>query len=126
MKVILFNLPEKVLITSRLCANSLHLSTATYIRCARAYEPADAGASTGKEVGRGLEESAQGKSAHQSQVCRPRVGRLHHSSDLLIDQLRAIDNRRLVEGPLTKLSIALMAQVHAALTEGLNLDQDRS
>lgn len=34
MKVILFNLPEKVLITSRLCANSLHLSTATYIRCA--------------------------------------------------------------------------------------------
>lgn len=34
MGVILLKLPEGVLMTSRLCADSLHLSTATYIRCA--------------------------------------------------------------------------------------------
>ena len=32
-------------------------------------------------------------------------------SDLLIDQLRAIDNRRLVKGPLTRLNEATMAGV---------------
>lgn len=56
----------------------------------------------------------------------PAASRLRRTSDLLIDQLRAIDNRRLVEGPLTKLSTALMAQVHEALAEVLDLDQDRS
>ena len=54
------------------------------------------------------------------------AGRLRRNSDLLIDQLRAIDNRRLVEGPLTKLSTTLMARVHEALSEVLDLDQDRS
>jgi mRNA interferase MazF len=56
----------------------------------------------------------------------PAASRLRRTSDLLIDQLRAIDNRRLVEGPLTKLSTALMAQVHEALAEVLDLDQDRN
>ena len=54
------------------------------------------------------------------------TGRLRRSSDLLIDQLRAIDNRRLVEGPLTKLSAALMVRVHEAITEVLDLDHDRN
>lgn len=54
------------------------------------------------------------------------AGRLRRSSDLLVDQLRAIDNRRLAEGPLTKLSAALMTQVHEAIAEVLDLDQDRS
>lgn len=54
------------------------------------------------------------------------TGRLRRSSDLLIDQLRAIDNRRLVEGLLTKLSAALMVRVHEAITEVLDLDQDRN
>jgi mRNA interferase MazF len=52
--------------------------------------------------------------------------RLRRDSDLLIDQLRAIDNRRLVQGPKMKLSPALMARVHEALSEVLDLDQDRS
>jgi len=56
----------------------------------------------------------------------PAASRLRRTSDLLIDQLCAIDNRRLVEGPLTKLSTALMAQVHEALAEVLDLDQDRN
>ena len=52
--------------------------------------------------------------------------RLRRTSDLLIDQLRAIDNRRLVQGPMTTLSAALMARVHEAIAEVLDLDQDRS
>lgn len=52
--------------------------------------------------------------------------RLHRDSDLLIDQLRAIDNRRLVQGRMTNLSAALMARVHEALSEVLDLEQDRS
>lgn len=53
-------------------------------------------------------------------------GRLRRTSDLLIDQLRAIDNRRLVQGPITKLSAVLIARVHEAISEVLDLDQDRS
>ena len=51
------------------------------------------------------------------------AGRLRRTSDLLIDQLRAIDNRRLVQGPMTKLSAALMARVQEALSEVLDLDE---
>jgi mRNA interferase MazF len=54
------------------------------------------------------------------------AGRLRQDSDLLIDQLRAIDNRRLVQGPMTKLSAALMARVHEAIAEVLDLDQERN
>jgi mRNA interferase MazF len=46
---------------------------------------------------------------------------LHHDSDLLLDQLRAIDNRRLTAGPLLHLSRADMARVDAALREVLDL-----
>lgn len=48
--------------------------------------------------------------------------RLRRDSDLLIDQLRAIDNRRLVQGPMTTLSAALMARVHEAIAEVLDLN----
>ena len=43
------------------------------------------------------------------------AGRLRKESDLLIDQLRAIDNRRLVDGPLTRLSGATMRRVEDAI-----------
>jgi len=49
--------------------------------------------------------------------------RLCRDSDLLIDQLRAIDNRRLVQGPMAKLSSALMTRVHEALADVLDLDR---
>jgi len=52
--------------------------------------------------------------------------RLRRDSDLLIDQLRAIDNRRLMQGPMAKLSSALMARVHEAISEILDLDHDRN
>jgi len=50
-------------------------------------------------------------------------GRLRRTSDLLIDQLRAIDNRRLVQGPLTRLSAARMAEVAEAIRDVLDLDE---
>jgi mRNA interferase MazF len=45
------------------------------------------------------------------------IGRLRQSSDLLMDQLRAIDNRRLTSGPLAQLSPAVMGRVGDALRE---------
>jgi mRNA-degrading endonuclease toxin of MazEF toxin-antitoxin module len=51
----------------------------------------------------------------------PASGRLPHDSDLLIDQLRVIDNRRLVEGPLARLPRQQMARVSAAVREVLDL-----
>ncbi|MBI3978717.1 MAG: type II toxin-antitoxin system PemK/MazF family toxin [Chloroflexi bacterium] len=53
----------------------------------------------------------------------PASGRLRRSSDLLIDQLRAIDNRRLVQGPLARLSGSLMQKVAGAIREVLDLDE---
>ena len=52
----------------------------------------------------------------------PRSGRRHRASDLLIAQLRAIDNRRLVQGPLLKLDHGLMTRVEAAIREVLGLE----
>ena len=46
---------------------------------------------------------------------------LRQTSDLLVDQLRAIDNRRLVRGPLTRLSPTLMTRVGGAMREVLEL-----
>lgn len=51
----------------------------------------------------------------------PALGRLRQPSDLLVDQLRAIDNRRLVEGPMTRFPEALMARVGQAILEVLDL-----
>jgi mRNA-degrading endonuclease toxin of MazEF toxin-antitoxin module len=41
-----------------------------------------------------------------------------------MDQLRAIDNRRLVKGPMARLSRALMTRVDEALREILDLEDD--
>ena len=51
----------------------------------------------------------------------PATARLREEADLLIDQLRAIDNRRLVQGPLTRLPDALIERVGQALLEVLDL-----
>lgn len=50
-----------------------------------------------------------------------RTGRLRRDSDLLIDQLRAIDNRRLIGRPLCRASAALMARVGDAIRDVLDL-----
>jgi len=51
----------------------------------------------------------------------PAQGGLKRDSDLLLDQLRAIDNKRLTEGPLFQCPAELIAQVDSALCEVLDL-----
>lgn len=51
----------------------------------------------------------------------PSGGKLQKESDLLIDQLRAIDNHRLVKGPLARLSHTQLHRVDQALAEVLDL-----
>lgn len=50
-----------------------------------------------------------------------RQQRVRQDSDLLIDQLRAIDNRRLLQGPLARLNDRLMRDVGEAVREVLEL-----
>jgi mRNA interferase MazF len=59
--------------------------------------------------------------AEPLRVRLPAAGRLRRQSDLLIDQLRAIENRRLVQGPLTRLPASLMDRVGRAVQEVLDL-----
>ncbi len=49
------------------------------------------------------------------------AGRLRQVSELLIDQIRAIDNRRLIEGPLTTLDGETMLRVADAILETLDI-----
>ena len=49
-------------------------------------------------------------------------GGLNQDSDLLIDQLRAIDNKRLIEGPLLRLDAEAMGRVYRAVSEVLGLN----
>ncbi|MHB1184537.1 MAG: type II toxin-antitoxin system PemK/MazF family toxin [Desulfobulbia bacterium] len=51
----------------------------------------------------------------------PAGGDLAQDSDLLLDQLRAIDNNRLVKGPLQRCTESFLAQVDQALREVLDL-----
>lgn len=59
--------------------------------------------------------------AEPLRVRLPRAGRLSADSDILVDQLRAIDNRRLVRGPLCHASRALLRRLDAAIREVLDL-----
>ena len=54
----------------------------------------------------------------------PAAGNLQRDSDALLDQLRAIDNRRLVRGPLVHVGPRLMNKVGQALLEVLDLAVD--
>jgi len=47
--------------------------------------------------------------------------RLDCDSDLLIDQIRAIDNKRLVTGPLTLLDADEMSQIYHAIMEVMGI-----
>jgi len=53
-----------------------------------------------------------------------RSGTLKKDSDALIDQVRAIDNRRLVRGPLSRLQPQQLEAVENALLEVLELTRD--
>ena len=51
-------------------------------------------------------------------------GSLKKDSDALIDQMRAIDNRRLIHGPLSRLAAKQLDAVGHALLEVLDLTSD--
>ncbi len=59
--------------------------------------------------------------AEPLRIRAPASGRLRRDSDLLIGQARAIDNRRLIQGPLVLLPDPLMARVDEALREVFSL-----
>ncbi len=48
-------------------------------------------------------------------------GSLDKDSDLLVDQLRAIDNKRLIEGPLLRLDDQALERVYQAVGEVLGM-----
>ena len=50
------------------------------------------------------------------------AGRLPKLSDLLMDQMRAIDNGRLVKGPLLRLSNVQMRQIGSAFLEIIGIE----
>ena len=54
----------------------------------------------------------------------PATGALKKDSDALIDQVRAIDNRRLVQGPLARLPPRQLDTLADALLEVLDLSGD--
>ena len=51
--------------------------------------------------------------------------RLDRDSDLLIDQIRAIDNQRLVTGPLTLLGAEELSRIYSAILEVMGIDLDQ-
>jgi mRNA interferase MazF len=51
--------------------------------------------------------------------------RLDRDSDLLIDQIRAIDNQRLVTGPLTLLGAEEISRIYSAILEVMGIDLDQ-
>lgn len=51
----------------------------------------------------------------------PAQGKLAEDSDLLIDQIRSLDNRRLVRGPLATISSETMDRVGRAICEVLDI-----
>ena len=51
----------------------------------------------------------------------PAAEKLRHDSDLLVDQIRSIDNARIVQGPLTRVAPALMEQIEEAILAVLDI-----
>ena len=54
----------------------------------------------------------------------PASGQLERASDLLIDQIRALDNRRLLRGPVARLAPPALERVDQAIREVLDLAGD--
>ena len=48
--------------------------------------------------------------------------KLEKNSDIMIDQIRSIDNKRLIKGPLLKCNKEFLFKVKLALIDVLNLD----
>lgn len=67
------------------------------------------------------------KLANHAEPLRLRIkarDKLKQDSDLLIDQIRAIDNNRLIEGPLTTCTASFMSKVYEAIKEVMGIDDE--
>jgi mRNA interferase MazF len=53
----------------------------------------------------------------------PAANKLDRDSDLLVDQLRAIDNTRLTEGPLHRLDDTTLHHIYAAVVEVMGMEE---
>ncbi|MFA6033003.1 MAG: type II toxin-antitoxin system PemK/MazF family toxin [Myxococcota bacterium] len=62
------------------------------------------------------------KDAEPLRVHVPASSGMKQSSDLLIDQVRAIDNRRFIKGPIGRLPAAAMKKVNGALCEVMGVE----
>jgi mRNA interferase MazF len=51
------------------------------------------------------------------------INKLEKDSDLLLDQLRAIDNTRLIEGPLHRLDATTMQNIYSAVVEVMGMEE---
>jgi mRNA interferase MazF len=51
----------------------------------------------------------------------PTEGQLKIDSDLLVDQIRAIDNKRLIDGPLLQCSNSMMSEIDQCISEVFGL-----
>ncbi len=49
-------------------------------------------------------------------------GKLNKDSDLLLDQIRAIDNKRLIEGPLFIIDDTTMSRIYVAVVEVMGME----
>jgi mRNA interferase MazF len=125
MSTITLTLPEKLLKTSSKLAESLRLSrAATEPGKTRPVLVVQAQALLEAEHPSTLVIPLTTHMADDAEPLRIRVpaaGRLRKGSDLLVDQLRAIDNRRLTDGPLTRLSAVQLQKEAHALREVLHL-----
>lgn len=54
------------------------------------------------------------------------IDKLEKDSDLLIDQIRAIDNQRLVKGPIARCSSSFMKSVQRALLDVMDVESEDS
>jgi mRNA interferase MazF len=59
--------------------------------------------------------------AHPLRIRVPAQGTLRKDSDLLLDQLRAIDNQRFIEGSLTRLTAVQLRSVARAIQDVMDL-----
>lgn len=61
------------------------------------------------------------ENAHPLRVRVNAQGKLEKDSDLLIDQLRAIDNKRLMQGPLTVMMKDQLKNIYDAVCEVIGM-----
>ena len=123
MSTITVTLPDELLNRCTRYAQALHISRAAYIR--QSLERMNLETERRFRVDRLTQASY--KVRDQSMRINGEFdaitaqSKFRKDSDLLLDQLRAIDNQRLIEGPLTRLTTIQLRAITHALKEVMDL-----